>query len=143
MGVLLSVSREPGFYPLCSHFRCCGIFFFFTGSGPEKEWEQKHHICCQKGRRERKGFKIGHRWENMNILAEKAKEKGTEPLSETSLRPVRSQSSPSPGASRARKGHGGIGAGWRAEICAQHCLQSAFPCGLGDVGVSVSRAPLD
>jgi len=89
MDVLLSVSREPGFYPLCSHFRCCcGYFFFFfpQDQGQRKNGNKSITFAVKKEGRESKGFKIGHRCENMNILAKKAKQKGT--LPETAPRPV-------------------------------------------------------
>lgn len=86
MGVLLSVSREPGFYPLGSHFGCCGIFFFSQYQGQRKKENKGSHLLSKKEGMERKGSKSRRRWENMNVLAKKAKQKGTEPLSETGVK---------------------------------------------------------
>lgn len=85
MGVLLRVPREPGLYPLCSHFTRCG-FFLSQNQGQRKNGNKSITFTVKREGRERKSFKTGHRWENMNILTKKAKQKGTELLPEISLR---------------------------------------------------------
>lgn len=66
------------------------FFFFFSSQdqGQRKNGNKSITLAVKKEGRERKDFKIRHRWENMNIWAKKAKQEGTEPLPETTLRPV-------------------------------------------------------
>lgn len=87
MGVLLSVWREPGFYPLqmLGHLGLLFFFFFPQDQGQRKDGNKSITFTVKKEGRERKGFETRCRWENMNILAKKGKQKGTEPLPEMAL----------------------------------------------------------
>lgn len=119
-------------------------FFFFHRIGARERMGTKASHLLSKRKEGREGaLKLGHRWENMNILAKKTKQKGTEPLPNGSVTSgnLESWGSSFPRALGAREGCDGGGMGWEAEICAQHCLGCAFPCRLGGVGVSGSWAP--
>lgn len=66
-------------------FRFVVFFFFPQDQGQRKDGNKSITFTVKKEGRERKGFETRCRWENMNILAKKGKQKGTEPLPEMAL----------------------------------------------------------
>lgn len=76
----------PAVQPLQMLWHLFSYLFIFPQDQGQKENGNKSLTFTvgrggggKKEERERKGFKIRHRWENMNILAKKARQKGTEP----------------------------------------------------------------
>lgn len=113
------------------------FFFFSQYQGQRKKENKGSHLLSKKEGRGRKGSKLRHRWENMNILAKKAKQKGTEPLTETSVK-LESWAAP-------LQDHRGLRRD-EMELVLSGKLKSvpSTVCsGLGSAGGPVSRASLD
>lgn len=106
-------------------------FFFPQDQGQRKNGNKSITFAVKKEGRERKGFKIGHRWENMSILADKAKQKGTEPRNgfEIGLK-LESQDSPSAHQGLGRDAVESVQAGKLKSVPSTVC-RVPFPMGWG------------
>lgn len=59
MGVLLRVPREPGLYPLCSHFTRCGFFFNHRIRARERMGTKASHLLSKRKEGRERALKQG------------------------------------------------------------------------------------